>query len=284
MSDAEITVVDAVMGTGKSTWAIEEINSSDTKRFVVVLPRVSEITRFKEAVSRSSVVALDDALPGSKQTRFEKALEDSEVILISHSLFESYLKPHVFELLEQGDWHLVVDETTCVFEPINGLSKTMLGGWKAYGIVDLERVNSRLTKIVPVIIMTELYTKLNNFHISKSEREILKKTLYREVYMIEDDSQRGFFSFTLKANRLKPFKSVAVLTYMFADSPMEYWCTINRVPVQHMELLGNGELQPHDRQYSGKQFADLIEVLEPKSKYGSKPNHFSATSSRGLLK
>ncbi len=102
--------------------------------------------------------------------------------------------------------------------------------------------------------------------------------------MVEDNSQRGYFSFTLKADRLRAFESVTILTYMFADSPMEYWCIMNSIPVEHLKLRDDGELVPHDRQYSGKQFAGLIEVLKPSCELGSQRNHLSSTNSKGLTR
>jgi hypothetical protein len=60
-----VYVIDAVMGTGKSTSAFVHINKNPEKKFIVVLPGLDEATRYKKKISsdfngkRAYVVALD---------------------------------------------------------------------------------------------------------------------------------------------------------------------------------------------------------------------------------
>ena len=42
-SDNLITVVDAVMGTGKSTWLINEVNANPKKKYIILTPYLPEV-------------------------------------------------------------------------------------------------------------------------------------------------------------------------------------------------------------------------------------------------
>lgn len=283
MEKTRITVVDAVMGTGKSTWAIKEIKNS-MRRSIVVLPRKSEITRYAEKLSEHpKVVALDEDSENSKQDRFEDALEDANVILITHSLFEQFLKPYVFGIISCGRWHLIMDETINAFEDIKGLSKTTLRGWVNSGIVAVTKVNDRLSRITPDPDVAEQYTQASTFIMTTGEKAILRSSLTKDMLMVEDQSDQGFFTFTLSERRLNVFESVTMMTYMFKDSEMDYWCRMKNIEVDHLELTRETGLRPHSGRYSGKKFEPLVEILESNSDYGETHNHFSASSSRRLL-
>ncbi len=278
-----VSIIDAVMGRGKSTWAIERINANDNNRYIVVLPGLTEIERYLEGmIYKEDVVALHEDAAKSKQQRFQEALEDARVILITHCLFEDYLKPNVFRLVSQGDWHLILDETISTFEPIKGLSKTIVDGWVVNGIVTIQKVNEGLSRIDPEYGKVKAYLLLKSFHVSNIEKVLLKQSLTKELLMLEDTGEQGFFIFNLNKRRLEAFRSVTILTYMFRDSDMYCWFNMNGIEFDHKELTEEGELKKHEGKYTGKQFASLVEVLEPGCSYGRRPNHLSATCSRGL--
>lgn len=285
----DIKVIDAVMGTGKSTWAIQQLKETN-KRTVVILPYRDEIKRYQDDLADlgNHLVALhEDLQTKNKQERFDDALEDTQVILITHALFTKFLKPHVFQIIDQGDWHLLMDEAIPAFEAIKGLSKTILNGWLVGDIVTEEPINDTLTRIVPVPGIAEAYIKADDYVCSRAEKGFLKQSLVHDLLRSNSKDGKGFFSFTLSEHRLKSFESVTVLTYMFRGSDLDYWCRMKDLKVDHQELTRDTEglfhLQPHDGQYSGEQFRHMIEILDVKSKFGTMPGQLSSTSTRTKL-
>ncbi|MCG8683421.1 MAG: hypothetical protein MI892_00980 [Desulfobacterales bacterium] len=284
-----IQVVDAVMGTGKSTWAIQGLNVTQ-KRTIVVLPYKEEIKRYVDMLDNTvGVIALHDDHNGkNKQERFEDALLDAQVIIATHVLLKDFLKPHVFTLIEEGNWHLLMDEAIGTFEPINGLSKTILDGWKVNGIVTIEDVNDRLKRISPVHGVTEGFIKADSHECTQTEKTLLARSLVHDLLMVNDGGVKGFFSFALSEHRLKSFQSLTVLTYMYIGSDLDYWCRIKGMDVEHTELIrdadGGFKLAPHNGQYGGSQFKGMIQILDVKGKYGVQSGQLSATSSKALTK
>lgn len=296
-------VIDGMMGYGKSTWAMKHIVKTGD-RFVCVLPRLKEITRYKKGLKEldyeGKVVALHiaenekEALKAvgkrvtldPKQLEFDRALDGADVILITHNLFEDYLKPKVFDVLSQGRWHLIMDETITAFEAINGLSKVMLEGFLKHNLVKVIDMHPGVSKIAPVVDVTWRYTSGASSVVNKGEQSILKGLLTRDILMVEDDSKRGFFTFSLSKARLEAFKSVNIMTYLYSDSDLYYWMRMNDMEVEHLKLNSDRVLTPHDGQYGGQKLKEQIEFLESHKdhQYGRKYNHFSATSSKSLTK
>lgn len=50
-----VKIVDDIMGSGKTTWAIDYINSNIDKRFLCILPTLSECERYKQTFPESQV-------------------------------------------------------------------------------------------------------------------------------------------------------------------------------------------------------------------------------------
>ncbi|SMC55401.1 hypothetical protein SAMN02746065_10489 [Desulfocicer vacuolatum DSM 3385] len=287
-----IKVIDAVMGTGKSTWAIQQLKATG-QRTIVVLPYRAEIKRYADALLEDTpelnVTALYDDIEGqNKQERFEDALQDAHVIITTHTLLKDFLKLHLFQLIEEGHWHLLMDEAIATFEPIKSLSKTMLDGWLVNGIVEIRQLNERLRKIEPVSGVTEMYTRADNFMTTPVEKYLLKGLMVNDMLAVKDQSAKGFFTFSLSESRLKSFKSMTVLTYMFLGSDLDYWCRMKGIGVAHLELTRDAEdlfhLASHSGQYSGAMFKSFIEILDVKSSFGNERGQLSATSSRALKK
>jgi hypothetical protein len=112
-----IQVIDAVMGTGKSSWVIKMINQNPAQKYIVLVPSLTEITRYKEELSadhngtRNDIVALDEEGGPSKKPQFIKAVEEEKTVIVTHELF-SRLSKRDFQLLPNlKDYNLVIDET-----------------------------------------------------------------------------------------------------------------------------------------------------------------------------
>ena len=63
IEESVIKIVDDIMGSGKSTWAINHINQNPDKKFLCIVPLLSECERFKE---KTDIDIIDPEKWGSK--------------------------------------------------------------------------------------------------------------------------------------------------------------------------------------------------------------------------
>ena len=56
IEESVIKIVDDIMGSGKSTWAINHINQNPDKKFLCIVPLLSECERFKEKTRENAVI------------------------------------------------------------------------------------------------------------------------------------------------------------------------------------------------------------------------------------
>ena len=141
---ANITVLDAIMGSGKTTYLINHMNraaleddqriaanrrdgmSDDlsdglTRRFIYIGMYLEEAERIAEACPRLRFVT-PKAIDGRKLNHFNQLIAAGQNIAATHSLFQN-INPDTFELLQEHRYTLVIDETLeCVTE-FAGLSK-----------------------------------------------------------------------------------------------------------------------------------------------------------------
>lgn len=272
MSDAGITVVDAVMGVGKSTWAVNQIVKTD-RRYIVVLPYNDEISRYAENIDAAMadsrevlyVVALDETEDRhTKTSLFIEALEYADCIIITHKLFEDHLNENTLGLIKEGYWHLILDETINVFEEQGGLDTQDIECFQKDGIACVERLNDRVSRLVPVLEKYDWYMAQKRKEMRKT---IIRKLRYKEFLIVDTkDDQKDYYMYSLSPRLIDAFQSLTLLTYLYKGSEMDFWFKINGYDVEHLELFRDGDghvTKEHAGRYSGKSFADRITVLGP---------------------
>ena len=268
------------------------------RRTVIVVPRKTEVKRYeRDLKDLDGVVALTDSKTDkrSKTERFTEALQNAQIIITTHQLFEDHLTSETFEAIEQGEWWLVLDEVPTVFDPVKLVSGTVIEGYMSKGVVQEEKLNDKVSKLTVNPLTYHGYRSLPASEASANEKMMLKQATQKDVLIVtKDDQTRGYPTFSLREERLDAFRGVTVLTYPFKGSDLDFWLQIKGYPVEHLELtrhaktksLDDFSLKPHSGKYSGEQFKNLIEFVGDKPQrgkgtpYGYQPNHFSANQMR----
>jgi hypothetical protein len=113
-----ITVVDSVMGKGKSTWAINEINRTPGENYIVVVPTLAEVERYKEGITRGAYVPNEDTESNLRllQDRFREAAEANKTIVTTHRMLECWDEESI-RILENRYYTLILDEVTELVKP-----------------------------------------------------------------------------------------------------------------------------------------------------------------------
>jgi hypothetical protein len=118
MSVEKITVVDSVMGSGKSSWAIQHMNDERnlSERFIYVTPINTEVDRIKEACpSRGFRSTNLDKYSGRKMHVAKEWLQDRANISTTHSLFRA-ADAEFLAYVRENNYTLILDEAMSVIE------------------------------------------------------------------------------------------------------------------------------------------------------------------------
>lgn len=109
-----ITIVDARMGRGKSSAAIQYMNLyKDTKRFLYVTPYLNEVDRICEQCDFEQ----PDADTYSKSASLKKMLREGRSIAATHALFY-LLDDEALEIVSEKRYVLIVDESIDIINKV----------------------------------------------------------------------------------------------------------------------------------------------------------------------
>lgn len=112
IEESVIKIVDDIMGSGKSTWAINHINQNPDKKFLCIVPLLSECERFKE---KTDIDIIDPEKWGSKWKNFRWLVENDKNIVTTHSLIKM-MDLDMLELLKSKNYVLMIDECLNVLD------------------------------------------------------------------------------------------------------------------------------------------------------------------------
>ena len=112
IEESVIKIVDDIMGSGKSTWAINYINQNPDKKFLCIVPLLSECERFKEG---TDIDIIDPERWGSKWKNFRWLVENDKNIVTTHSLIKM-MDLDMLELLKSKNYVLMIDECLDVLD------------------------------------------------------------------------------------------------------------------------------------------------------------------------
>lgn len=116
----KVTVIDSIMGSGKTSWAIQYMNEApaDTK-FIFITPFLDEIKRIIENVtSRSFAEPDNNNVKGRKMHDLKELIVRGADICATHSLFRD-ADDELIELLAGAGYTLILDEAMDVVERVN---------------------------------------------------------------------------------------------------------------------------------------------------------------------
>lgn len=94
------------MGSGKSTMAINHINTHQNKKFLCIVPLLKECERYEK---KTNIDIIDPEKWGSKWKHFRWLVENDKNIVTTHALIQK-MDLDMLELLKSKDYSLMIDE------------------------------------------------------------------------------------------------------------------------------------------------------------------------------
>lgn len=237
-----ITIIDAVMGVGKTSHIIEEINRRhraetpclfqiETERptnYLIVVPLLSEVERIKRDCPSLGFVD-PQPIKGRKIHHLKQLIEKGANICTTHALF-LMLTPDIHRLLKDRRYVLVIDEVLDCVHEYHALMPDDLRWLLTTNFVSVDEQSQRLR------------WNHKDHHGYQGGRFDDIKNLCDQGKLIY---HRGLLLWEFPTDFLQCFDEVFILTYFFLGSPMSALLRKAGIGYSHKTLRHN-ELVPWD--------------------------------------
>lgn len=247
-----IKIVDDIMGSGKSTWAINFINRNPDKKFLCVVPLLDECERYKE---NTNIDIVDPKNWGTKWKHFKHLVEYNQNIVTTHALIQK-MDLDMLELLKSKEYTLMIDECLDVLNPYK-ISKD-----------DLR------------IIFNEKLVFLDDdgFLVWNEEKKPYKG-VYGDIKRLcsfkslmgfkkdNSDELARILMWNFPVDFFKCFEESYIFTYLWDGSIQKSYFDIHGIQYKKYMLNSQKELIEHDKNYElekRNQVVDLIKIYDGK--------------------
>lgn len=287
-SEAFVTVIDAVMGAGKTHWMKRELASltgPDAERhvrFVYITPYLEEAAKAVDDMTAAGaqdvrLVEFQDLPDEEKQSLKARQGRDRKRDLLyemlmegqsavgSHRLFE-VLDPRVMAAIETQNYVLVIDEAVqWVTKLKHSLEKSELASLFKLGVC---RVGADLTiewsDTVPGL--ADIYYNQHEAHYAGFRSLVMQRKVIAASPEVDDSGvPKSMLLWTMPVEMLKQFEHVFVLTHLFKGSEMDAYLTLHGIETDMMTLDMDRNLVPFTPEHNAArvtQLAGLITVEE----------------------
>lgn len=216
----KIMVLDAICGAGKTTWVFNHMRANSEKRWLFVSPYLSETgdgrTKGRIQTELPEMNFKSPSVAPNKTESFKRLASAGHNIAITHSLFHSF-SMEIAEILEQNEYHLVVDETLELISVYDEIEKQ--------DVICLIKANM-ITK-QPNGMLEWNHTEYPNY----SGRD----TVIRDMC---DTKALWLHGGDVLIQRVPPTiinacQSCTILTYLFEGSLMRCWMDLNGMEYEY---------------------------------------------------
>lgn len=220
-----ITVVDSIMGSGKTNWAIQYINESPlNKKFIFITPYLTEIQRILESTNKDFVEPLEK---GGKMNNLKKLIVNGENIACTHNLLER-CDNELIQLLEAENYTLILDE---VINVINEVEKSKDDIQILLNSVD-EEGNPTIS------VNKDGEVTWNNPLYKNGGYEVIRN-LANSGNLILFEERKMYWLFPTEL--FKAFDEVYILTYMFEGQIQCYYYELFNLKCTYQSVGGDSQ-------------------------------------------
>ena len=227
-----VRVCDAIMGSGKTSAAINYMNRyGKTKKFIYVTPYIDETQRIKEGcpelnfwVPRQDLKEYDF----KKKNHFKVLVEEEKNISITHKL-ASMLDKDTISLISEKKYTIIIDETVEVFEKVDvsesDMSMITDSNWMTLmgtgGGDTIEYYEKNNEKVYQDGLYMELFRTANT---------------HRLIKTTDKNGKEMFWMWTLDDGLFTCSDEIFILTYMFEHTMLRCYRQINGIPYRYIYI------------------------------------------------
>lgn len=260
---AEIKIIDSIMGSGKTSWAIQYMNeASAAEKFIYITPFLSEVERVKISVTDRTFIEPNNANAEKRKMRSLKDLIVKGADIVStHSLFQT-ADDELVELLTDAGYTLILDEVMDVIESVN-VNASDIKKLESSGDIEVE----------------------GNQVIWKGDPH--DDSRYRDIRVLAQAGNlfyhRGkFLVWSFPPRVFRAFEEVKVLTYLFDGQLQRYYYDMFKFDYEYFAVKREGDhymLADYDRKTERREEVyRLIDLYSGKlNDVGKRSNAFSSS-------
>lgn len=236
----KIYVVDSIMGSGKTSGAINKMNEDMNSNYIFITPFLKEVDRIKESCSNRRFVEPENKGKG-KLDSLHYLIDKQYNIASTHALFKTY-DDYTKELIRNNNYKLILDEVFNVLETIP-LHKDDIKLMFTANFAHLDKDNY-------VVWDDDTYqgTKFNEI-----------KSMAKTHNLILVDNILMLWNFPIDV--FESFKEVYVLTYMFDTQIQKYYYDLNNV---NFEYLGIEKINDYYKFSTTNTTPEYVKILKNK--------------------
>ncbi len=264
----EVNVIDAVMGSGKTSAMINYINKSDSDiRFLYITPYLDEVKRIvemckeKKFVQPEEIINKKKVIVRSKGKHIKELLRSGKNIVSTHSMFHHF-DEETIEIAHSNNYVLIMDEVADV------ISKLDISDH------DLETI-------------LEKYTEVVDGHLLKWTERSYKGDFKRYMNLCDLECIGIYGDMALlwlfPVSTFKAFNKIYLLTYLFDAQVQKYYFDYYNVNYKQMYVKGdninNYEITYDYVEYPKLNLVDLVNICDSEklNRIGEFENSLSKT-------
>lgn len=193
-----ITVVDSIMGSGKTEWSIQHINNNHTDNFLYITPFLDEVERILKKTDRNFKQPINKG--DGKLSSINELLACQYDIASTHELFK-HLDEESRANIKAGHYTLILDEVLNVIVPYDDVKKDDMRLLQDSGVVTID----------------------DEGYIIWNKDKLDYDTKYNEIKLLADNKSLLYVNQKLLLWKYPPeifslFDKVYILTYLFEAS------------------------------------------------------------------
>lgn len=245
-NDKEIKIVDSMMGTGKTTWAIQQMQEDNNNNYIYITPYLSEIQRIKKSVTNKKFYEPLNFGKGKLDSLHNLIIQNKN-IASTHSLFKMATEETI-KLLKANSYILILDEVMNVVEEVN-LKRDDIDLLLKNELIIIEKDNKVLWNKDKIELDTQ-YNLLKNMCLNEN------------IFYVNNT----LLMWTFPIKIFKAFKDVYVLTYLFKGQIQRYYYDLYNINYKYHSVkldrkINKCTLINYIEKYNMKQISNNINIL-----------------------
>jgi len=233
---SHIKIIDSIMGSGKTSYAIQKMNKDHENNYIYITPFLSEVQRIKDQCKERKFYEPINYGVGKLDSLHKLVLENRN-IASTHSLFRTSTEI-TKQLIKSNDYILILDEVMDVVEEVP-LKKDDLKILKETNLITVEEYGLVLWNEDKLEYQTQ-YDYIKNMCINKC------------LFMVNN----VLLMWTFPVDIFNAFKEVYVMSYLFDAQVQRYYYDLYNIEYTYYcikkennlyELINKNELHTDNK-------------------------------------
>lgn len=245
----KVNVIDSIMGSGKTSWAIDKMNNDNKNSYIYITPFLSEVERIKTSIKTKRFYEPKNIGEG-KLDSLHKLIVDGKNIASTHALFKMATEETI-ALLQANNYILILDEVMEVVSPIP-LKKNDLDILFTNELIRVDKNNNNL------VIWNE-----DKIDWETQYDSLRRQCICKNVFMVNN----ALLMWTFPIDVFNTFEEVYILTYLFDGQIQKYYYDIYGIDYEYYSVYNKDNkyyLGNYIKSYNMEEIKNKINIIDDK--------------------